>query len=297
MELRQLEYLLAVIETASFSAAARKLGVTQPSVSEQIRNLEKSVHQPLLDRLPGRVIPTAVGRQLAEHARRILAEVADASRHAHDALDEVTGPLTVGAIPTIAPFIFPRVFRPFQSRFPKVELSLVEETTPVLLERLANGEIDLAIASTVPPTQHLHIETIAHERLLLMLPAQHRLARMKSIDAEMLDQEKFVALHEMHCLADQSAKFCLRTGLRQLTIMHGSNLFTLSRMVATGAGITLVPAMMVDARPRGAPGCAFRRFRKNAPTRPLTLIWSLLRYRAQNARRFAGMVEPLLRKK
>src|SRR5215217_910398 len=110
MELRQLEYFVTVVETASFSAAARQLGVAQPSISEQIRKLERELRQPLLDRLPRRVVPTPAGQQLAEHARRILAETSEAVRHARDAAGgKVGGRLAVGAIPTIAPFVLPRL--------------------------------------------------------------------------------------------------------------------------------------------------------------------------------------------
>lgn len=294
MDLRQLEYLLAVCDAASFSAAARKMGVRQPSVSEQIRRLERELRQPLLDRLPGRVVPTAAGRRLAEHARQILQDVANASRQITDHAQRVCGPLHVGAIPTLAPFLFPRILGPFERQFPDVQLRLVEETTPQLMDQLVRGDLDLVIASEVPAASQLHAQMLKEEPLLLMLPKSHRLARQKQVDAHALEDERFLALHEMHCLAAQAARFCLRRGLRQPAVMHGSNLFTLALMVAAGAGITLIPEMMARDATCSLSGVAFRPLRGQAPARPITLVWSVLRYRSQAARQFADMVERLL---
>src|SRR5687768_2275721 len=240
MELRQLEYLVAVVDASSFSAAARQLGVAQPSISEQIRKLERELRQPLLDRLPRRVVPTPAGQQLVEHARRILAEISEAKRRAGEsAKGKLSGRLAIGAIPTIAPFLLPRLVPAFERKHPEVGLVVSEDTTARLIEQLAHGEIDLALASSVSATTpHLQVEKLAEEPLLLMLPARHRLARTKAkrVDPDALMGERFVALHEMHCLADQSARFCLQRELRPPVVMHGSNLFTLSAMVAIGMG-------------------------------------------------------------
>ena len=300
MELRQLEYLVAVIDASSFSEAARQLGVAQPSISEQIRKLESELRQPLLDRLPRRVVPTPAGQQLVEHARRILAEVAEAKRRAGEAnKGKLSGRLAIGAIPTIAPFLLPRLVPAFERKHPQVTLVVSEDTTSRLIEQLTRGELDLALASTTPATTpHLQVEQLGEEPLLLMLPARHRLARAKAkhVDPDALMGERFVALHEMHCLADQSARFCLQRELRPPVVMHGSNLFTLSAMVAIGMGVSLVPRMMAASSTCVVRGCAFRPFAVgDVPTRELTLLWPLLRYRTQAARVFAEMATGLLR--
>ena len=300
MELRQLEYLVAVVEAESFSRAARDLGVAQPSISEQIRKLERELRQPLLDRLPRRVVPTPAGQQLVEHARRILAEVAEAKRRAGEAArGRLSGRLAIGAIPTIAPFLLPRLVPAFERRHPQVELVVSEDTTSRLVEHLIRGDLDLALASTVPTTPHLQVDEITSEPLLLMLLSRHRLARARKVDPARLAGERFVALHEMHCLADQSARFCLQRELRPPVVMHGSNLFTLSAMVAIGMGVSLVPQMMNTGAEGGqcaVRGCAFRGFAGDeTPSRPLTLLWPLLRYRTRAARAFADMAAALLR--
>jgi LysR family hydrogen peroxide-inducible transcriptional activator len=300
MELRQLEYLVAIDETGSFSAAARRLGVRQPSISEQIKRLETMLRQPLLDRLPGRVVPTAAGRQLLDHARRILAEVAEARGRAADAAGgEVSGRLAIGVIPTIAPFLLPRLVPRFERQHPKVELIASEQPTPRLIELLAQGEIDVAVASVVDPAPtHVQVEAVADEPLVLMMPAKHRLARRRRVTLAEAGRERFVALHEVHCLAGQSARFCLMRDPRPPVVMHGDSLFTLATMVAAGTGVSIVPRMMADGG-AAVRGCAFRPFAPArdvpAPTRSLTLLWPLLRYRTLAARAFAAMATATLR--
>jgi LysR family hydrogen peroxide-inducible transcriptional activator len=295
MELRQLEYLIAVAEESSFSAAARRLGVQQPSISEQIKKLETQVQQPLLDRLPKGVVPTAAGQQLIEHGRRILAELAEARRRVADSAGEVRGALVVGAIPTVAPFLLPQLVRPFERQYPQLALTVIEDTTQELIARLERGEVDVAVASSAPASPTLHEETIATEPLLVMLPAGHALARRRQVEWASLAGERFVALHEMHCLAGQSARVCAQHKLHPPVVMYGSNLLTLAAMVTAGMGITLVPRMMAQCSRCRVRGVVFRPIRKDPPTRPITLLWSLLRYRTLAARAFATAAERYLK--
>jgi LysR family hydrogen peroxide-inducible transcriptional activator len=181
MELHQLEYLLAVAEEGSVTRAAAKLMLAQPSLSQQLRKLEHEVGQPLFDRLPRGVVLTEAGRRLVEHARRILAGVQDARRHVADARSGVEGPLIVGAIPTMAPFVIPRLAAAFLGDFSDVELALVEDVTHGLVERLERAEIDLALASSVEASRRVLVERVSTEPLWLLLPAGHRLAGRPAI--------------------------------------------------------------------------------------------------------------------
>src|SRR5918993_413142 len=212
MELHQLEYLLAVAEEGSFSKAARRLGVAQPSLSQQVKKLEDALGHRLLDRLPKGVVPTEAGRQLLEHARRVLAEIADARRRIGDTPGHVTGSLAVGAIPTIAPFLLPNVLRRFAARWPEVKLSVVEDVTDRLLGAVERGELDVAVMSSADVPATVHCEKIGTEPLRLMLPAAHPLARKagakRGIAWSAVAGERVLVLQEMHCLAGQVAQFC-----------------------------------------------------------------------------------------
>jgi LysR family hydrogen peroxide-inducible transcriptional activator len=295
MELRQIEYLVTVVDEGGFSAAARRLGVAQPSVSEQIRKLEEELRQPLLDRLPRRVVPTPAGQELVEHARQILSRVRQAASRATDAAGLVCGPLTVAAIPTIAPFLLPQLIQAYEKAYPDVKLKVVEDTTPRLIELIERGDVDIALASTAESQGSVHVEHVCDEPLHLMTSTKHRLANRSRIQGKDLTEERFVALHELHCLADQSMKFCARQGVYPPIIMQGSNLFTLAAMVASNMGVSMVPAMMMQAPlPRDV---VFHDFKGDKPVRPLTLLWSLLRYRTLASREFANMAIRAMKKK
>lgn len=293
MDLRQMEYLVVVAEEGSFSAAARRLGVAQPSISQQIRKLEEDLGQPLLDRLSRGVVPTPAGSGLIDQARHILEMVEDARRRVSDASEQASGPLTVSAIPTIAPFVLPRLVEAFERLWPQVELTVVEDTTPQLVERLRRGEIDLAITSRIEGHESLHLELVTCEPLDLMLPAGHPLARRRSVSWSDLAGERFVGLHEMHCLRGQTSHLCLREGLEPPIVMQGANLFTLAAMVAAGMGVSIVPRML--SRASLPKGLVFRRLAGAPARRDLVLVWSLLRYRSLAARRFAQMAAEVLK--
>jgi LysR family hydrogen peroxide-inducible transcriptional activator len=292
MEIHQLEYLVAVAEEGSISKAARRVGVAQPSLSQQVKRLEDDLGHRLLDRLPKGVVLTEAGRQLLEHARRVLAEIADARRRIGDTPTHPAGALAVGAIPTVAPFLLPGVLRRFASRWPDVKLTVVEDVTERLLEMLERGELDVAVMSSADVPATVHCERIASESLRLMLPAKHRLARGggkgKAIPWRAVEGERLLVLQEMHCLAGQVSRFCDRTRVRTPVFMRGAQLSTIASMVAAGLGVSVVPEMMCRA---GAwPGCAVRPLAGESPERDITVAWSLLRYRTNAARAFEAML-------
>src|SRR5205085_785689 len=147
MEIHQLRYFVAVAEEGSFSHAAEREHVSQPSLSQQIQKLEAELNQQLFDRLPRSVVLTEAGRCLLPYARQILSAIADAGRSVAALEDEVAGRLSVGAIPSIAVYVLPRLIRRFQQRYPKVTFELFEDTTDKLAQRLEDGTLDLALAS------------------------------------------------------------------------------------------------------------------------------------------------------
>lgn len=282
MEIHQLIYLVAIAEEASFSKAADRLGVAQPSISQQVKKLEDEVGTPLFDRMPRRVVPTAAGEKLIEHARRVLAELADARRRLADAADSVSGSLKIGAIPTIAPYLLPDVLKHFAAKYPEVQVDVVEDVTARLESLVEQGDLDLAVMSNLEAGPTVHIETIGRESLHLMLPRSHPLAKRRSVPWSELTDERFLVLHEMHCLSGQVAHVCQRRKVRPNVVMRGAQLGTIAEMVSAGLGISVVPAMMAS-RDRSATRVSVP-FAGEEPTRDICLAWSLVRYRTQAAR-------------
>src|SRR5262249_48214849 len=243
MEVHQLEYLVAVADEGGFTKAGEGMLVAQPSLSQQIKKLEQEVGQPLFDRLPRGVALTEAGHRLLEHARRVLHELGDARRRVREVGDRVTGPLAVGAIPTIAPFLLPPVVRVFRQRWPDVKLTLIEDVTSRLVEGVGRGNLDFAVVSTTPEVGTVHVEQIGSEALYLLVPETHRLAGRKAVCWPDLEHEPFVVLHDMHCLTGQVLQLCRPHGVKPAVAAQGAQLATLAALVSAGLGVTLVPAM------------------------------------------------------
>lgn len=283
MDLHDFRCLVALAEAANFSRAADRLGIAQPSLSLRMKRLEASLGRPLFDRLPGRVVPTAAGQQLVEHAREILARITDAERQASEVEGDVAGPVVIGAIPTLAPFVLPAVLNALAARHPGVEPRVVEDVSDKLMEMLERGELDVALLSAHAGTPTVHVETLAREPLLLLLPRGHRLALRRAVAWEDLDGERFLVLHEMHCLSGQVSRVCERQSVRPPVYMQGAQLTTIAAMVSAGLGVSIVPAMM-RASDTSDPARTYLPFAKDAPLRDLTAAWSLARYRTHAAR-------------
>ena len=284
MEIHQLRYFVAVAEEGNFSHAAEREHVSQPSLSQQIQKLEAELNQQLFDRLPRSVVLTEAGRCLLEYARKILTEIADA-RRCVDALEhDVAGRLSVGAIPSIALYILPRLIVGFQHRYPKVTFEMFEDTTDKLAQKLEDGTLDVALTSTCDETPSLARHSLGREPLLMLLPKNHRLAHKKSIKWSDLASEKFLLLHEVHCLSIQIRQLLAANHVKPELILQGAQLATIARMVAAGLGVTVVPQMMVGTE--FASGCAAVPFARPVPTRELTLLRNPLRFESKAAAAF-----------
>jgi LysR family hydrogen peroxide-inducible transcriptional activator len=289
MEFHQLEYLIALAEEGSFTRAAERLAIAQPSLSQQIQKLEREIGQPLFDRLPRGVTTTEGGEKLLGHARRILAEIEDAKRQTRELRDTVSGVLAIGAIPTIAPFLLPGLMKAFAAQYPDVRLALVEDVTARLLEQLDQGRLDLAIMSDAEPGRSLIMEQIGSEPLVLLLPERHRLAKRKAIAWADIHAERFLVLHDMHCLSGQVMLFCRPQGLKPTIAARGAHLATLAEMISAGLGVSVVPTMM-RARDSGS-GRVYRPFASDPPSRAICVAWSVFRYRTNAARAFVAMLK------
>lgn len=286
MEFHQLRYFVAVAEAGNFSRAAERVHVAQPSLSQQIQKLEAEVGQPLFDRLPRSVVLTEAGKRLLERARRILVDVADAHACVDECKGKPVGRLVVAAIPTIAPYLMPRLLQGFRKTVPEVSLEILEDVTENIARRLEDGDIDLGILSTFRAGPNLLSRFLATEPLLVALPKEHRLAERQKLQWSDLTREKFLVLHEAHCLSRQVSRLCSAHGIRPEVVLHGAQLGTVVGMVAVGMGLSLVPQMMV-AHERES-GCVFVPFAAPAPVREIRLARNHLRHQSRACAAFAS---------
>lgn len=248
MELRQLELLRCIFDEGSLTAAAKRCHLSQPALSQQIKALEDEVGEALLVRKPRGVEATAAGEMLMEHAVRMLDELARVKDAFAGRRDLQTGRVSFGIIPTIAPYLLPRLLGPFRKRFPGIDLAVSEARTADLIERLVAGEIEFAILSDVAEADKkrwsLQLRELFREPLLLAAPAAHPLATRKaSPNPSDLKAAELIHLQGGHCLADRTLRACKirdpNPGLRC------DQLSTALAMVASGLGVTVVPKLAV----------------------------------------------------
>lgn len=285
MELRQLRYFVAVAETGSFTRAAAREGVTQPTLSEQVINLEKALGKRLFDRLGRAVVLTDPGHDLLGRAQSILAAVGEAERAVRDTAEG--GRLRVGAIPTVAPYLLPAAVTRFAARFPGVQLHLQEDRTERLLADLLAGDLDLGVMALPVRDDRLHVEKLFAEPLVMALPAGHRLSKKAEVKLADVVDEPFILLDDVHCFGDQVLSFCRRDGLEPRVVCRGEQIATLLAMVAAGRGVSVVPRM---AASDDAPGRVYRPLGKPTPTRTLCAVWHKQRYRPPSVRAFAQVL-------
>jgi LysR family hydrogen peroxide-inducible transcriptional activator len=283
MEIHQLRYFVAVAETGSFTRAAEREGVTQPTLSEQILRLESRQHglnRRLFDRLGRKVVLTDAGKELLGHAQSILAAVKEAERSVRDAAEG--GSLRVGAIPTVAPFLLPGTVTRFRKDHPAVQLQLKEDLTERLLTDLLAGELDLALMAMPVRDERLHAEKLFSEPLVMALPAKHRLSAKTEVRLGDVMEEPFILLDDMHCFGDQVLSLCHRGGLEPRVVCRGEQIVTLLAMVAAGQGVSIVPEMAATADL--AKQCVYRPLGKPPPTRTLCAVWHKQRFRPPSLR-------------
>lgn len=241
MEIHQLTYFVAVAETGSFSRAAERCNIAQPSLSQQIQKLEQELGEPLFDRLPRKVVLTDAGRTLLPRAINILSDLHDIKHTLNQNTDSGHGLLSVGFIPTIAPFVLPRVIKRFSQEFPNARLSVQEDLTEAIVRGLLDGKLDVGITSM--PIHHRLIRTqeLLTEPLLVASSKDNDFISRASIHVKDLDKFPFIALSEMHCLGEQVQSFCHRQDLELKIVCDTSQLTTVKNCVELGLGVSLVP--------------------------------------------------------
>ena len=245
MNLRDLQYLVALADHKHFGRAAAASFVSQPTLSTQVRKLEEELGVVLVERAPRKVMLTPAGQDMVARARRVLAEVEQMKEAARRTQDPEAGSIRLGIFPTLGPYLLPHVMPLVRERFPRLELLLVEEKTPVLLERLEQGKLDAALLALPLHDEQLHVEALFEEPFVLAVPAAHRLAGAGSLAMAELADERLLLLEDGHCLRDQALDVCRLAGAGERSEFRATSLETLRQMVAAGVGVTLLPTLAV----------------------------------------------------
>ena len=241
MEIHQLEYFVSVVETGSFSRAAERCNVAQPSLSQQIIKLEQEIGHPLFDRLGRKVVLTDFGERLLPRANVILGELHEIKAEILTEIQEGSGTLRVGFIPTIAPFVLPRVIHRFSQEFPNASLEVHEGLTEELIQKIIDADLEVGITSLPINNKLIRTEELLTEPLLVASTPKYEIVSRASIQVKELDDFPFIALSEVHCLGEQIHSFCYQQHLELNIVCHTAQLTTVQNCVALGLGVSLVP--------------------------------------------------------
>ena len=270
--LRQLQYVAAVAEARSFRRAAELCHVSQPTLSAQVAELEGALGVRLFERDRRRVLLTPVGEELVARARRVLLEASELSAAATRGRDPLNGTLRLGVIPTIAPYLLPDLAAPLRSRFPRATLIWIEDKTNKLVAELEAGNLDGALLALEADIGDLEHEVIGKDAFVLAAPREHPLAKERGrLRLEALGGQRVLLLDDGHCFRQQALSVCTQASAEELEF-RATSLSTLTQMVVSGAGLTLLPSIALAAENRRGQ-LAIRSFNRPEPGRTLAMVW------------------------
>lgn len=293
MNLRDLEYLVAIDEERHFNRAAERCFVSQPTLSGQLKKLEDELGVQLAERTPRQVSMTDVGVALAKQARRVLAEARAMKDIAQSFHDPLVGELHLGLIPTVAPYLLPVIMPALHERCPKLKLWLHEHQTKVLLEKLHNAELDVLILALPVETDEFAEIDLFNEPFWLAVPRDMDLAAKQSINLLELHEREMLLLEEGHCLRGQALDVCFSAGAFEHSGFQATSLETLRHMVGESMGMTLIPELAVPKHTHANDTIRYIPFNPPQPTRRIGMLYRKGAYREST---FGTMAE-LVRKR
>lgn len=292
--LRQLQFLIALRAEGSFVAAAEAVGVTQPTLSAGIKELEFALGATLVER--GRIgaLLTPAGEEAAERAARALAEVEELVRAVQAAGKPFSGVFRLGAIPTIAPFLLPRTLPLLRKKFPKLKLQMREDLTARLIEALKARTIDAAVIALPYSAPGIETAMVVEDEFYFLCPPDHRLASRNDLSPEHLKDEELLLLEDGHCLRDHALSVCRSAPGKRSDEVGATSLHTLVQMVAGGMGVTLLPKLAAEGGAIAGAPVAVRPFQQPAIGRAIGVAWREGSPRAEEGRMLAEALKEAL---
>ncbi|MFO1242376.1 MAG: LysR substrate-binding domain-containing protein [Rickettsiales bacterium] len=271
MNLRDMQYLVAVADHLHFGQAAEACHVSQPTLSMQLKKLEEFLDVRLFERSNKQVMLTPVGKDIVAHARMLLRESEQIKAIAKAATDPFAGELRLGVFPTLAPYVLPHVMPAIKKKFPKLSLLLIEEKSPELLGQLEHGTLEATLLALPVHKHGMSTKELFKEKFYLAVPSSHVFAAKKSVSYDDLKDQEMLLLDEGHCLRDQALEVCQTIGIGEAKTFRATSLETLRHMVAAGNAVTLIPALAATPQK----GISYIPFAKPVPSRMIGLCWRM----------------------
>ena len=290
IKLKDLRYLLAVADTGHFGRAAERCFVSQPTLSAQLKKLEDYLGVPLVERQPRKALLTPAGAEIVARARRIVEASDEVVAIAQAHREPLAGRLRVAFLPTIGPYLLPVVAPKLRRELPRLELMLYEYQTATMLERLRAGDIDMGILALPVDMDGLAAKPLYDEPFVVAAPAAHPLAAHKQIKLADLQGATLLLLEDGHCLRDQALDVCNRIDIHEKQDFRATSIETLRQMVASGAGLTLMPELATRGSHAAPRGLVFRPFARPVPTRRIGAVWRRSSPRTAAINAVAGVI-------
>lgn len=288
--LRQLQFLTALRAEGSFVAAAEAVGVTQPTLSAGIKELETALGTVLVERGRLGAALTPAGEEAAERAAQALSQVEELVRAVRSAGEPFSGAYRLGAIPTIAPFLLPRALPLLKKKFPELRLQLREDLTGRLVEALKARVLDAALIALPYSAPGIATAAVAEDEFLFLCPEDHPLARRNDLAPHHLEHEDVLLLEDGHCLREHALSVCRTPPGRRQAEVSATSLHTLVQMVAGGMGVTLLPKLAADNGAAAGAPVAIRPFAEPVIGRSIGVAWREGGARAEEARLLARIL-------
>ena len=287
MNLRDLRYLVAVAEHKHFGRAAEACFVSQPTLSTQVKKLEEELGVTLIERTNRQVMLTPVGERIVAQAQRVLREVNYMVHIAEEHKDPYGGEFRLGIIPTVAPYLLPKILGPIKKAFPKLRIQLTEAQTAVISRMLREGDLD-AVILALPLEEDFVSEALYTEPFYFAASRHHPKAALKAVDLDDLDHEQVLLLEDGHCLRDQALEICSSHNAVENTNFRATSIETLRQMVAANVGITLMPELAITSRTGPV---RYLPFKRDQPHRTIGLCWRASSTRAELLGQFADVLK------
>lgn len=271
--LRQLEYLIAVIDLRHFGHAAERCHVTQSTLSAGLRELETLLQAELVERTRRKVQPTPLGIEIADKARAVLDGAREIAEIAAADSQPLSGRMRLGVIPTIGPFVLPRVLGGLRKAYPDLRLYLKEGQTADVLDQLNRGELEAAIIALPYDTGKFETLALGGDAFWVALPKGHKLAKKRTLKPSDLPPDELLMLEDGHCLRDHALAACELASLKSTGDFEATSLYTLVEMVANGLGITFLPEIALSSGMINTDALELRPFQTGAAPRQIGLVW------------------------
>jgi len=291
---QQLRFLAAISEERHFGRAAEACAVTQSTLSAGIQELEERLGVTLVERNRRHFLLTPLGEEVVARARRLLSDAEALVEVAQGGREPLSGPLRLGVIPTIGPYLVPPLMPLLGRDFPKLQLYLREEQTAALLRKLASGQLDLALLALPYEVGDMDVMELGEDPLLVALPPKHALAGRRHIEGDALAGENLLLMEDGHCLRSHALEACRLAGPDRNEVFQGTSLRTVVQMAAGGLGVTLVPQLALATEMPVDGGLVARPLAADAPSRRIALAWRPTSPRKAEFRRFGDCVKSVL---